>query len=417
MSSKHSATFEVGANLRRVLPRPEIVVAAVLLLLLLEGTWLFADYLDPWGTGASTILAIRDSLVLAIAAGFAWHRVFAFHPLYNSEYRNWLSLTPWQKGKPLPLGPVYPVLGDLLVVGVLTLLLADPRLGSARFPRPSPLTAAIIFATAHASAVAMTAWLTEPRKPAYAAFFLIAVGLRLSTIWAPAFVVFLLAGWAVALHALSEGWKFFPWDETVNWGGRLKRQLKSSQHRGGVLSEESAPDRVPAEELGWPFAVLSPSTPTIMIAKQERLLIAGLASFATHGFLTVTSHIEMVQAMASMVLGYVVFFMALSRLAPAGGYHASPLNLAGRFFRLKWIIPGYDTIFVCSLAMLATAVGSAMIGHLLLGLSTPVLIPIVFFLTVVVWIYIGPDATAWELTAPCRLHHGRLNKQTYDQLT
>jgi hypothetical protein len=69
------------------------------------------------------------------------------------------------------------------------------------------------------------------------------------------------------------------------------------------------------------------------------------------------------------------------------------------------------------LTIAATALGTAAAGHFLCELSLPVLVPLVLMSTLAVFILVGPDATTWRLTAPCRIHHGLLNKQTYDQLT
>ena len=339
MSGRHGLLSRIAGSIRAILPRPEIVAVAVGILVILEGFWATARYLDPHGTSPLTCLAIRDTAVVVLLSAFGCFRVFAFHPLFNPEYRNWLNSSPWQKGKPLPLGPVYPGVADAVVVLGLALLLADPRIVTHEdFMRPNPVSAVAMFAIAHASAIAASVWMTQPRTLAYAAYFLLAAALRLGQIWSPLLPLFLLAGWAVALKGLSESWSLFPWDETVDWGGRLKRRWKTMQSQGvGLLMEEMAPDRVAADELGWPFAALSPWTPTTVIGKRERLLIATLLSFWLHAVLYIFRKTMIDDGIALMFLGYVVFFMAIARLAEIGGHHASPLNLAGRFFLFSQI--------------------------------------------------------------------------------
>ena len=247
-------------HVRAVLPRPEIVAVGIGVLVILEVIWGVARYLDPHGTSPLTCLAIRDTTIVALVAAFGCFRVFAFHPLFDTEYRSWLKSSPWRQGMPLPLGPVYPGFADAVVVLVMTLLLADPRVVThPDFLRPNPVVAALMFAVAHAASTAAVVWLTQPRAHAYASFFLLAAGVRLGQMHASLLLILLMAGWGVGLKGLSECWALFPWDETVDWGGRVKRRWKTMQAQGGGLAaEDMNPDRVAADELGWPFAALSP---------------------------------------------------------------------------------------------------------------------------------------------------------------
>ena len=94
--------------------------------------------------------------------------MFWFHPLFNTEYRNWLRASPWQKGDALPLGTVHPCVGDIIVVAFLALLLADPRtVTHSDFLRPTPLMGLAMYAISHASVVPATVWLTQPRAFTY----------------------------------------------------------------------------------------------------------------------------------------------------------------------------------------------------------------------------------------------------------
>jgi hypothetical protein len=100
----------------------------------------------------------------------------------------------------------------------------------------------------------------------------------------------------------------------------------------GLLGKETGPDRVPVSELGWPFATLSPWTPSTVIGKRERLLMAALLSFWLHAILSIFSQKELAQGGAATFLVFVVTFLAIGRLAMIGGNHAPPLNLAARSF-------------------------------------------------------------------------------------
>jgi hypothetical protein len=411
--------FHLAAQVRRVLTRPQIVIVAATFIVLMEILWATCAYFDVYGNLPLIMLSTRDRAVVVLMGAFGWFRVFWFHPLFNTEYRNWLRASPWQKGDALPLGTVHPCVGDIIVVAFLALLLADPRtVTHSDFLRTTPLMGLAMYAISHASVVPATVWLTQPRAFAYVAFLLIAAAMRLGQVWAPLLPLMLLAGWAVACKGLSDSWHLFPWDETIHWGGRIKRRWQTMNSQGvGLLGKETGPDRVPVSELGWPFATLSPWTPSTVIGKRERLLMAALLSFWLHAILSIFSQKELAQGGAATFLVFVVTFLAIGRLAMIGGNHAPPLNLAGRLFLFRWIIPGHDRAAVPALTIAATALGTAAAGHFLCELSLPVLVSLVLMSTLAVFILVGPDATTWRLTAPCRIHHGLLNKQTYDQLT
>lgn len=44
--------------------------------------------------------------ILLICWSYAIFRAWRFNPLLNTQYRNWLAMTPWDRSKPSPLGPM-----------------------------------------------------------------------------------------------------------------------------------------------------------------------------------------------------------------------------------------------------------------------------------------------------------------------
>ena len=98
---------------------------------LVTGVFLFAYLLtysiDAYGMllGASLPGEIGRIRVLFLGMGsllYAGYRVARFHPYFDTGYCRWLCLTPWSVDKPLPLGPVHLVWGDLVILMVLILL-------------------------------------------------------------------------------------------------------------------------------------------------------------------------------------------------------------------------------------------------------------------------------------------------------
>jgi hypothetical protein len=76
-----------------------------------------------------------------------------------------------------------------------------------------------------------------------------------------------------------------------------------------------------------------------------------------------------------------------------------PLSLAGRWRTGRWVIPGYDTVYLMPLLTLAASVASAA-ALIILGASPPVAAGITFGLTITVAIMLPPTRARWLLTSP-----------------
>ena len=85
-------------------PRWMIVMYAIFLAMV---SWTFDDVQRTLDLGASL---------------FGAYRVLAFHPALNSEYHDWLRLTPWTPDRRLPLGPVRLTVPDVVVMAVFAAL-------------------------------------------------------------------------------------------------------------------------------------------------------------------------------------------------------------------------------------------------------------------------------------------------------
>lgn len=415
---KKSLAFRIS-SLRQVLPAPVYLVLMLLALLGMELTWLFVYYMAGFGGPADKVLLFRDNAILALLALYAVYRVLAFHPLTNTEYRNWLRITPWRRGLPLPLGPVHPRPVDALIVLVLAGLLADPRvLYDSNLHRPTMVAGIVTAVLSHAAAVSAVTCLLEPKRLAYLALFLLGLSLQL-TGWAPVVSILVLAvGWAVALTGLSQSWELFPWDDKNHWGTDIKRKWMSMQAQNVSMNSDShALDRVAPPELGWPFNALSPWTPPPQAPIKERLLIAALLGWWLHAFLINIQNTEFVKGFGVIVLGYGGMVLVVSKLASYGGNHGSPLSLTGRLRLRQWIVPGYDRILVAPLVLIVVVPLLGLAGGHWLKIPGHILIPLVTVLALWCYNLVGPDPTNWKLTCPARITHGKLSANNYQQLT
>ncbi|MEZ6130192.1 MAG: hypothetical protein R3C59_16020 [Planctomycetaceae bacterium] len=404
--------------LRQVLPSPAYLLLGALILAIIESTWFFGYWLT--GQGSDNVLKMRDNMILAALALYGAYRVFAFHPLTNTEYRNWLKLTPWQTGLPLPLGAVHPRFADAVVVLALSALLADGRvLTNGDAVRPSMLAGILTSILSHATAIAAVTCLLEPKRLAYSALFLLGFSLQLSGVAPLLSLVILGVGWAVSLTALSQSWERFPWGDSVHWGTQFKRRWRAmNAQNGGIINEDDfGPDRVAPQELGWPFNALSPWTPPVHTSIRERLLQAVLFGWWMHAFLFNIPSKDIVNAFGMIVLGYGGIILIIAKVGSYAGNHSSPLNLAGRFWLRKWIIPKYDRAAVGPLVMTCVLPVLAILGLHWLKIPEHTLIPLIAVAALFCYFLVGPDPVKWKLTAPARIHHGSLTAANYQQLT
>lgn len=405
--------------IRQLLPPTIYLVLAFIAVIFLEALWFLIPLLGGGVRDVDIILVARDNLILFLLTVFGIFRVAFYHPLFRREYFSWLEQTPWHPGQALPLGPVRLHWPDILIVGGMALLLADPReMAGNEFARYAALSGIVTFLQAHAMTLMFAVWLTRPRSTAYIASFLLGLSALFAPISPLVSMVTLILGSVVQHVGLNRSWDLFPWTETTAWVSRLKTGWKSSQsaRAGQPLGESLAPDRVPPAELGWPFGVCSPYVPPRIINKPEKLLIAALIGFWMHVMLVGTDP-KLVAGVSAMLALYGTIVVLLVKLSAFGGNHASPINLAGRFFTLRWIVRRYDAAFVGPLSVLFVGVVGAVGGHFALAVPLPILTPCM--LTLVLWTatLIGPSPSKWKLTAPARLAPGRLNKNTFDELS
>lgn len=118
-------------SMRLILPRAWVVLLAIACYAAFEGTYW---YVVARGAGIGppeATLRPRDIFAACGMFAFGAFRVREFHPVFLSDYAQWLARTPWNYRKPLPNGPVNIVWQDVLVFAVVMLALHDPQLNLA----------------------------------------------------------------------------------------------------------------------------------------------------------------------------------------------------------------------------------------------------------------------------------------------
>jgi hypothetical protein len=372
-------------RLRLILPALEVVVACVAAYLLLELP--FAIIWLVWGVAVPPEKHPSDLLLILYATFYGAYRVAAFHPFYRPEYREWLARTPWTSRKPLPVGPVGWVGEDLLIVAGLAALTQVNRhldpvlLGTIPLMSHGLVLTASLFPTgcwgfgyASAFALGLAVWLGPSRW----AFLAAAVGVN----------VLSHVGYRRSLARFP--WSALEWQEPwrLGWSGIFLTKIGENPSRPAC---------------GWPYDRLRPDpADSPRIDRVDALLVSLLAGwwlFAASSLISDRSARIMVLSGALSIGTWAAF---LSRLVLYCQGYAPPINLLGRIFTFRWIIPGYDKVLigpVCT--VVAPVLGIVTLRRW--GVPLDIALPFGFSLMLFVALSAGPSLQRWRLTGQHRI--------------
>jgi len=330
-------------------------------------------------------------IIHAAVIAYAIYRVMAFHPVFNSEYRGWLETTPWTSRLPLPVGPVHLVPQDALILGILC--------GLAWLGHPGTDLLVLLLKFLFFYELCMGLSFASLRMPWHA--YVNGFGLGFLCLWWNTPIVALKT--AVALYSISFlGLRrallhFHEWSD----GGWLgDRQFHT-------LSLEKKIDLMKQRILGWPFDVLRPKeiAPTLKYRDgiMLSLLVGWWAFVVIHRIKEVAHDLTPVMIM----VGFACQIILAVRLATYCWGYLPPISIWGRILTLRWIIPGYDRVFVAPLAgLLITVFTLTAFNHwqIPVDISAPATLTLVLLST----LNLGPSLTAWRLTGKHRISPGML---------
>src|SRR5882724_6063706 len=314
-------------HLRSILPPGWVLFLLALLYVLADGVVLAVGMLfehrisfhlyTPW---------LSQYVLLLGCALLGFYRIIAIHPLFQADYRHWLEASAWSARKPLPAGPVHLVWQDaviLLLIGVLAL----------RYPEAHPLDFICVFLFTYLmGAVFVLALLQAWALPYAMAFGMggVVLAQRNSFAVCAIFLVLYFIAWIELRRTLKD----FPWNL-----GRWEVFLRS----GSLKSPQRQ------RLLGWPFQLLSPDKTTPSMPFHQALLISLLSGWWVYVHFLSDSQ----PGDAEVPYWAVVTIGAFCRVVIYCAGHLPPLNLAGRVFRMRWVIPGYDKVFLAPAVVLS----------------------------------------------------------------
>lgn len=392
--------------LRYFLEGAAACAAAVALALAARAFW------GPRGEAAITAVSPVAGL-FAVMGGFGYGGFRgSFLPFPDTPYRAWLLTTPYDGRKPLPLGPVHLVPQDLLVLGALeAVLVAYGNIASGM--------AVAFFLAIYTVFGTVFAWNLGIRIETTGALAMGAVAVLVSTELLPVLICFLVA-YGLIFVAIRRALPRLAREETGVSGFGVLTAPETEPPRddtpGNIeidLSNTRGTNAEPSLRYGWPLGPLSPVTPRRRIPLREGAILSALSGlyFYAAGERIVTSvwadapalrPADWPERIAVSFLVAILAVCAVWRLFIFWKTHRSPISPLGRLFTGRFVVPGYDKVFLSPLLAMAVAPVLAL-PLLALGAPVKLVVPTAVALGLFIAIEGPPSYAQWHLTGHYRL--------------
>ena len=297
--------------------------------------WAFAAFLFMMiplhFLGGEEVIEIFSAVYLALLLAFyGYTRIRRFHPIFNKDYLTQLAMSPWNVNKRLPRGSVHLFWADAIILAFFTLLTL--WLPGHRWTIPL-----FAFMVGHIIGLYDSFCKTDQVRFVflYALFAPLAIYPHFNVIIS--FVV-LIALIAIGYYGVYCYLKEFPWN-TPWWNENQIKTLKQKAIRRRVIQ--------------WPFHFLCVEE-TLSITFAASVMIALIVFWWLYviEWIAINSGGEPLPYESYFfVINLIVFrfFIYFFRSLP-------PISLLGRLRTGRFIIPGYDKIFIAPIIMLLTAI-------------------------------------------------------------
>ncbi|HEX3997820.1 MAG TPA: hypothetical protein VHX65_04660 [Pirellulales bacterium] len=344
------------------------------------------DHLRP--VDLEPIVACRDVLVLGFVFFAGVLRAKTNHPLFWIDYGRWLARSPWRLPKPLPMGPVHLAISDVVFNLIVMALLHDTAFNLVRVP--------LLFLIGYLGVACAGLWRTHVKAFAY----ILAFGLGfVARVWLNPWIAIEAAAvlYPVASMGLWRSLRKFPWSISIA-PSELAAPIKLTMSID--LNQWMAQQR--PKTLGWPFELLRPEYPETGIQPGDGMLLSLLLGWWLYA---VTAQMEDIARRPLLYLALIIIpaSMSVVRLQRYTYFCHSPINSWGRLFTLRWIIPGYDKVFVAPL--LTAAVPGIVIVWIVKNPAVEPLavVPVAIALASMAALNLGPTLHAWRYTGQHRM--------------
>lgn len=311
----------------------------------------------------ATLQHLQMLLLFAWAVQTAW-RIIRRHPILQASYRRWLQTTPWHARLPLPLGPVWPSVADLVdMVALSTMAWIYLPLG--------PLLPLEVLAVSYTILATLALFRTGS-----------------------AVAVALLIGEAAMIRVHQDPILF-------SATGAL---LLAIANVGVVLSLRRFPWGI--RDDAWPkFKVgtlerLGPGDPGGVVSVRTAILLAGLLGWWAYCILAVCDLSRTDRANCLLFTQIIGALAGVIRGLAYGG--APPISMWGRLRTGRLILPRYDLVF---LGPAATAAVAILLPTVLInaGVSFAAAIGLTATATTLSLLKAPPTYRHWALTGQYRM--------------
>ena len=384
--------------MRRVLPPTWALILFVACYAVVEVPYhLYGESLPEQG---AAFLRIQQGFIVICCALYGLYRAVAFHPLRRPEYMKWLASSPWRESLPLPLGPIHIVPQDAVVLLAAELLI----LRGPEFGLVAPILAFFV-----PYLLLLSLLLAATGQGSYRWWILFGLGLvvRLCN-WPTAGLGVALALYAIAYQGLRCSLSKFPWqdEDGLDYARKALKGFPQFTQPASQPTTSCTP--------GWPFNRLQPVNPKPQVSYGWAFLLSLLVAWYLHVIATIAPPGD-IDEMLAMMYGFTTLLMPFMRIVVYCVGHRPPISLLGRIVTMRWIIPGYDQVFVGPICAMAAGLLSN-VGLGLAGLPTSVAIPVGIFATVFLTLTMGPTLGAWQLTGTHRLSPGAISTTAYGKI-
>jgi hypothetical protein len=396
--------------LRRVAP-PDWCIALLLLGCgMFELLYLWLCWLGNWQLPVGTEFYYgRDVLCLVAAFLLGGFRISAFHPQFDTDYCNWLWLSPWRAHKPLPKGPLYLTLQDvLMVLAIGGLMYHQHHLPLLLLP--------LLFLVGYYISLMMSLWSIDQPWLGYALSFFTGATILAANDSLILGVKFAVAEYLLAWICIRRTLVTFPWSaRPIAWRLQAAKNRKALLTGQRVALTQTVDLANPELEAPWPYNRLHPRVAGVVLSRADRVALVLLTSWWVFVTFSLPEDPRAAVPIGTMLYINAVMGCVGGRLWTYLVPCRSPISVWGRLLTLRWIIPGYDHVFLAPAATLGMAIGTPLALYQL-GLPPVVILSLSILPVLGTTLLGGPRLSRWLLTSSSRLSPGIKNQQMFEEI-
>jgi hypothetical protein len=315
---------------------------------------------------------MRAGILFLFSIYYGAYRVWHFHPFYNKRYSKWLATSPWNIKKPLLLGPIHLTLTDLLAIVILMFLVYSNNL-----PNKLPFILPVIFFLL--SYMLFLLFTFEKEQAVYVFLFFFLLPFTIYPIRHLVVAVGILVLIYVILYlGLRNQLRSFPWNSSY-WQLEPKEAIKKQDLRTKVIL--------------WPYSTLRAYEPLTGIKVSTALLISALVTWFFHALCKNSYNI----VGASFLLPFVFYASFIRWCIYLRPDYSPPISFLGRIWNKRFIIPGYDKIFIAPVCLIIVSI-VIFITFFKSGLRSIWAFDVSLFLMLLLAFTLPPKLKDWRLT-------------------